>query len=59
MSRCRACNEIMGEHEIVWRPEIGKHEDLCLCCRRAIFFESEEASNVATTIVEDEGYDES
>ena len=51
--RCRACNEVMGEHEIVWRPEIGQHEDLCLCCRRAIFT-VEEDLEVGVSIVDDE-----
>ena len=35
--RCRGCNAILKETEIVWKPELGEHEDLCLKCRQAVY----------------------
>lgn len=31
--RCKCCNNIMQEHEIIWYESIKQHEDLCLSCR--------------------------
>lgn len=33
--RCKACDAIMAEWEMVIRPETGEFEDLCLVCRKA------------------------
>lgn len=35
MSRCKACDNVLKENEIVWREEIKQHEELCLLCRQA------------------------
>ena len=40
--RCKACNAIMKENEIKWKPELNEHEDLCLRCRQSVYNLSEE-----------------
>lgn len=35
--RCKACNEILTEKEIIWDEERGEHEEFCLCCRIKMF----------------------
>lgn len=34
--RCRACNDVMQETDIIWDEERGQHEDLCGPCRLAV-----------------------
>jgi len=47
MSRCRACDAILEESEIIWKPDVKRHEDLCRCCRKIIFdLESNESLDV-------------
>mgnify|MGYP003109798635 FL=1 len=31
--RCKACDKIMMPSEILWRPELKAHEELCKTCR--------------------------
>jgi hypothetical protein len=40
--RCKACDVVMTEQEIIWDPDKGVHEDLCKRCRAAA--EDEELS---------------
>lgn len=40
--RCKSCNKILKENEIIWRPEQGQHEELCMSCRNIVFNLSEE-----------------
>lgn len=35
--RCKACNEIMSEKEIVWYEERGEHEEFCSGCKTELF----------------------
>ena len=35
--RCKSCNKPLKESEIIWRPELGEHEDLCLKCRQVVY----------------------
>jgi hypothetical protein len=35
--RCKACNNILKEKEIVWIPELNIHEELCSSCRQALY----------------------
>jgi hypothetical protein len=37
MCRCKSCDSILEESEIVWIEEKQQHEDLCRCCRKIIF----------------------
>ncbi len=32
MSRCVVCNKVLRPEEIIWKPEIGEHEDHCAAC---------------------------
>ena len=41
MSRCKACDAILEEHEIVYKEEEGQMEELCSVCL-AIIYKSEE-----------------
>lgn len=34
--RCKACNSIMEENEIIWIEELGMHEELCTHCKRIV-----------------------
>ena len=36
MSRCRACDNVLRDEEIIWRPALGIWEDLCRKCRSSI-----------------------
>ena len=40
--RCKACDVVMTEQEVIWDPDKGVHEDLCKRCRAAA--EDEELS---------------
>lgn len=31
--RCKACDAIMKPEEIIWKSELGIHEELCRVCR--------------------------
>lgn len=31
--RCKACDAIMKPEEIIWKFELGTHEELCRTCR--------------------------
>tara|TARA_R100000306_G_C4337924_1_gene123704 strand:- start:101 stop:262 length:162 start_codon:yes stop_codon:yes gene_type:complete len=31
--RCKACDAVLKPPEIIWRPEIKQHEELCKKCR--------------------------
>ena len=31
--RCKACDKIMLPSEILWKPELKAHEELCKICR--------------------------
>jgi len=31
--RCKACNKIMLPSEILWKPELKTHEEICKKCR--------------------------
>lgn len=33
--RCKACDAIMKPEEIIWKFELGIHEELCRTCRYA------------------------
>ena len=33
MCRCKACDSVMDESEIIWRAVINQWEDLCSTCR--------------------------
>lgn len=37
MSRCKSCNAIMQEREIVWIAEEQRHEELCMKCINSIY----------------------
>ena len=34
--RCKACDEIMKEDEIIWIEEFSMHEELCRKCRKSL-----------------------
>jgi len=42
MSRCKSCDAPLKDNEIIWRPELHQHEELCLKCRRLVFGITEE-----------------
>jgi hypothetical protein len=31
--RCKACDEVLDEQEIIWVPGRNQHEELCKSCR--------------------------
>ena len=35
--RCKSCNEIMTENEIVWYEERKEHEEFCSSCKAVLF----------------------
>lgn len=35
--RCKACDSILEESEIIWYPEKNEHEELCRACRQQLF----------------------
>ena len=35
--RCKSCNEIMTENEIVWYEERKEHEEFCSSCKAILF----------------------
>lgn len=35
--RCKSCNKIMRESEVIWRQDLQQHEDLCLRCRQIVY----------------------
>lgn len=37
--RCRACDKPLKSSEIIWRQDLGQHEDLCRKCRNYIHTE--------------------
>lgn len=39
MSRCKVCNTPLKPEEIIWRPEIGQHEDHCSACLQKHMYE--------------------
>ena len=34
--RCKACNKILSESEIIWNEDAQLHEELCRRCRNAV-----------------------
>lgn len=40
--RCKACDEVMEEHEIIWHEDWGIHEELCIRCRKKLQEEDED-----------------
>lgn len=38
--RCKACDKVLEESEILWRPTIEQWEDLCRTCRYIVFSSS-------------------
>ena len=53
--RCKGCNAILKETEIVWRADIQQHEDLCLKCRKEVYEIDIEDLEVLDKLTE-EGY---
>lgn len=53
--RCKACNSILKEGEMVWKEELKTHEDLCLKCRNQIYDIAIEDLEVLDKLTE-EGY---
>ena len=39
--RCKACNEVLEDYEIIWDEEKKTHEDLCTTCRGMVYEELE------------------
>ena len=55
MSRCRACNKVLGDHELSEHPELPNElEDLCTFCKQ-IAYESllEQTEDELQSILED------
>ncbi len=40
--RCKACDKVLDESEILWRPTIEQWEDLCRNCRYIVFSYNDE-----------------
>ena len=36
MSRCKCCDSVLEDTEIIWYPDLGKHEELCYHCRQEV-----------------------
>ena len=36
MCRCKACDDVMEEGEIIWRTHLHMWEDLCAICRNIV-----------------------
>ena len=36
MSRCKACDNVLDEKEIIWYEDTGEHEDMCNNCKQII-----------------------
>lgn len=36
MSRCKACDSVFTEGEIIWDESIKEHETLCRVCRTSL-----------------------
>lgn len=34
--RCKACDRVMSESEIIWNDDAQLHEELCRKCRNAV-----------------------
>ena len=34
--RCKACNAVLSQYEIIWRADIEMFEDLCRKCRTSV-----------------------
>lgn len=51
--RCKACDKIMEESEIIWKEEEGEHEELCSKCLKIInkFEEESDEEFDLTTII--------
>jgi len=51
MSRCKSCDAPLKDNEIIWRPELHQHEELCLKCRRLVFGITEEDQAAIDTLM--------
>lgn len=49
--RCKCCDEIMKESEIIWDDKLKMHEELCSKCLKIVRGFEEEI----TSVVSDEG----
>ena len=36
MSRCKACDDVLEEGELIWRTHLNIWEDLCATCRNIV-----------------------
>lgn len=52
MSRCKACDSVMEDSEIIWKEEECEHEELCSKCLKLIRQYEEEDDFDVTTIID-------
>ena len=48
--RCKACDAMLEESDIIWQPSLHKHEDLCTVCRRKALYESDDLEELDTVL---------
>ena len=51
--RCKCCNEIMTEAEIIWYEERKEHEEFCASCKSKLFDDLDEYGLIVDTNDED------
>ena len=50
--RCKCCNKVLEESEIIWYEDIKEHEDMCLACRNSVL--EMESQHVVDAMYSDE-----
>ena len=50
--RCKACDKVMEDTEIIWNEELKEHEELCSKCLKLIHDYEEEDKYDLETILE-------
>jgi len=49
--RCKACDIELEEGEIIWYPELHRHEELCFSCRRLALYDVSEDTDVLDVLL--------